>query len=318
MIPEICLGLVGAGRWGRVLIRTILEIDGIRLSALASRNPRSRALVPADCAVTQDWRALINGTFSADNSLDGLIIAAPPAAHEEIALAAIDAGLPVLVEKPLTLSAEGAELVRDRSEAASLAFMVEHTHLFHPAYRTLKQHLETLGRVPGVKSIKATAGNWGPFRNDVPVLWDWGAHDISMCLDLMKASPGDYTARRLEQRTVDGGCGETISISLGFLGEGTAEIRLSNLVEHRERRLEVTLGDDSLVYDDAAEHKLTVQRGIGAQPAPLSYAPKLPVTVAIEEFADAIRTGQTQPENLNLAVDVVRLLENLEKSMTEI
>ena len=317
MIPEICLGLVGAGRWGRVIIQTILEIDGTRLSALASRNPGSRDMVPVDCAITKNWQALINGTFSTSNSLDGLIIAAPPAAHQKITLAAIDAGMPVLVEKPLTLSVEGAALVRDRAEAASVTVMVEHTHLFHPAYRALKQHLETLGGPPAVTSIKATAGNWGPFRNEVPVLWDWGAHDISMCLDLMGSSPGDYTARRLEQRTVDDGCGETICIFLDFPGVGIAEIRLSNLVGRRERRIEVTVGDKILVYDDVAEHKLTVQRGIGAQPTPLSYAPRLPVTVAIEEFSAAIRTGQTQPEKLDLAVEVVRLLENLETRLSK-
>lgn len=318
MKSEISLGLIGAGRWGQVLIKTIREVGGARLTALASGNPQSHEFVPADCTITADWRELVTGSFSADVSLDGLIIAAPPAAHEDIVLAAIEASLPVLVEKPLTLSARGAALIYERAKTASVLVMVEHTYLYHPAYRALKQHLGTLGGAAVVTSIKATGGNCGPYRNDVPVLWDWGPHDISMCLDLMEARPSDHYARILEQRLVDGGYGEAIGISLSFPGGARADIQISNLSECRERRLEVFSGDELLIYDDTVDTKLVRRSGPGALPVPLSYASRLPVTVAIEEFVSAVRSGQVMPENLDLAVDVVGLLEILENSMAKI
>src|SRR5229473_890850 len=98
MATPVRLGLIGAGRWGRNYLRTIAATPGVRLARLASRNPDSVRLAPADCAVTPDWRDLLDR-----NALDGVIIATPAALHAEMALAAMDAGLPVLVEKPLTM-----------------------------------------------------------------------------------------------------------------------------------------------------------------------------------------------------------------------
>jgi len=46
-----------------------------------------------------------------------------------------------------------------------------------------------LGGAAKVKRITARAGSWGPFRSDIPVLWDWGAHEIAMTLDVMGEFP---------------------------------------------------------------------------------------------------------------------------------
>ena len=40
-----------------------------------------------------------------------------------------------------------------------------------------------------IREIAAVAGNRGPYREDVAVLWDWGPHDVAMALDLVGASP---------------------------------------------------------------------------------------------------------------------------------
>jgi len=305
-------GLIGAGRWGRVFINTIGQIDGVRLAALASRNPESRQLVPPDCTLSANWRALIDGAAGSGKPLDGLIIATPPATHAEIALAAIDADLPVLVEKPLSLSARQAEEIRARSESRSVVALVEHTHLFSPAYRALKQRLGASGGAAEVTAIEGTASNWGPFRKDVPVLWDWGAHDIAMCIDLMASVPDKFSVRRLEKRNQDEGIGETLEISMGFADNAWAEIRLSNLADHKERRLEVICRGETLIYDDTVDAKLTYRRGLNGKVIPIPHAPTPPLTVAVEEFAEAVHQGRTDNESMKLAVDVVKTLERLE------
>ena len=64
------LGLIGAGRWGKVYIRTIAGLEGIQLAHLASGNPDSKSLVGSDCKVSTDWQGLI-----ANKSVSGVIIA---------------------------------------------------------------------------------------------------------------------------------------------------------------------------------------------------------------------------------------------------
>ena len=292
------LGLIGAGRWGRNYIRTIDALPGVRLSRLASRNPDSVRIAPADCAVVPDWRDLLDR-----NALDGVIIATPPGLHAEMALAAIDAGLPVLIEKPLTLDiAQARALSRKALERRAIA-MVNHTHLFHPAYRALKSLLPDYGLI---REIRAEAGSLGPFRLDTPVLWDWGAHDVAMCIDIMRERPSRVSARILERREVAGGHGETLRLELEFPNRVGATIVVSNILATKTRRLTVTCDRAALVYDDFAAEKLLVHAR--EQRHAVAFEPDLPLSVVVREFAAAISTRTFDATALDTGLSVVETL----------
>ena len=301
MTLPLRLGLIGAGRWGRNYIKTLAALEGVRLARLASRNSDSAALVDSGCIISTDWRELI-----ACGDLDGVIIATPPALHAEMARAAVAAGLPVLVEKPLTLSLAEAQDLRDFVAARAGYAMVGHTHLFHPAYRALKRIAPQYG---AVRAIWAEAGNHGPFRPEVPVLWDWGAHDIAMCLDLLGALPAHSNARLVERRQLDEGVGEIVELHLDFPGGIPADIRVGNILP-RQRRFTVQCATATLVYDDLVSEKLVViPSGSGhSAVCPIDVAPDLPLSVVVREFATAIANRSRDLSGLDLGVRVVKEL----------
>jgi predicted dehydrogenase len=282
------LGLAGAGRWGRNYIRTIAGLGDLRLARVASGNPATAGLVPADCQVVGSWRDLID-----PSSLDGIILATPPSTHAEIARAAIVAGIPLLIEKPLALSAADARAIRELALKHRVLVLVEHTHLFSPAFRMLKV---LAARHGGVREIHGEAGNQGPHRNDVSVLWDWGPHDVAMCLDLMQAAPTSVACA---------GMAETVEIRLAF-PSCLASILLSNKID-KARRFSVRCADAELVYDDLAAHKLLLDG------KPVVIAADLPLTVAVREFAEAIAAGRADQGSLDLGVSVVEVLEACER-----
>lgn len=293
MSSSLRLGLIGAGRWGRNYIRTLGSTPGARLAALASRNAASADLVPADCEIHADWRDLITR-----GRLDAVIVATPPALHAEMALAAIDAGLPVLIEKPLCLEVGQAAAIRERAAARGVLAMVGHTHLFHPAYRALKARLHQQGPI---RTLHAEAGNFGPYRPDVPVLWDWGAHDVAMALDLVGLMPERVAAIQLEHRLVEGGLGETVTARLDFPGGAAAQLRWSN-VAAKCRRLTVVCERGVLVYDDLAADKLAMDG------EPVVIASDLPLAVTVAEFAAAVAAGSRDAASVALGVRVVEVL----------
>ena len=297
------LGLIGAGRWGSNYIRTVASLPNVRLARLASRNPDSARLAPAACAIVADWRELLD-----PRELDGVIVATPPRLHAEMALAAIDAGLPVLVEKPLTLSVAEAHAVRNRARERGVFALVGHMHLFHPAYRMLKLIQPRYGEI---RAIRGEASNHGPYRPDVPVLWDWGAHDLAMCLDLIGAPPEQSAVTILEHESVDGGIGETVQLELAFASGVSASLRLSNLSEKR-RWLAVQCERGVLVYDDLAAQKLVVTEG--ASKHAIEIADDLPLSVAVREFAASIRSGNRDLSELDLGLRVVETLALLQSS----
>ena len=162
------LGLIGAGRWGRNYIKTIRNLEGIGLTYLASRNPKARQWVDEDCKITKKWKEVAD----VDN-IDGVIIVTPPRLHAEMTRFFLDVGLPVLVEKPLTMNLGEAETLLEFAENKGSIVLVDHTQLFNPAWKSFKDYASGMGKVLKIESI---AGNWGPFRRETPVLWDWGPH----------------------------------------------------------------------------------------------------------------------------------------------
>lgn len=309
---DMGLGLVGAGRWGKVFIRTLAGMEGVRLAALASRNPRSRSLVSPQCLVTPDWRELI-----AAGKVEGLIVATPPHTHAEIAQAAIRAGLPVLIEKPLALDSNEARATLDLAGRESVLVMVEHTHLFSPAYRSLKARLDRIGGAEAISSIRGRAGNWGPFRRHTPVLWDWGAHDVAMVLDLLGSRPVRVSARRTRLEKIEEGIGERIEIDLHFTGGRKASIELSNLMRRKRRFLAVDCATMTLIYDAVAGHRLVVHEPPAAAALAIPVCPTPPLTVALGEFVQAIAAGSQDLSGLRLAVDVVAVLERCARTLKD-
>ena len=307
--PLVRLGLIGAGRWGRNFIRTIRAMDGVALAWVASANPDTPALAGESCPVDPDWRRLLAG-----GDADAVVIATPPALHAEMTLAAVAHGLPVLVEKPLTLDLAEAEGLLAEVDRRRGYVLVDHVHLFNPAYRALKAAVAGLGTI---KAITATAGAHGPFRTDTPVLWDWACHDIALCADLLGVMPETVGIRPVRRQ----GPGAVYHIVLGFsLGGGAEKVEATlvcgNLFDERVRRFAVETAGGTLTFDDFGAQPL-VLREAGGTERPLPVASVKPLDNAILTFAQAVRQGERSAAPLRFAVGVVEALDRLDRALAE-
>lgn len=110
---------------------------------------------------------------------DGLIIATSGASHYEVAMQDIQS-LPLLIEKPLTMSAKQARrLLRtireNRDSVWTPIVFTGHTHLYSPAWRAFRAKHQG-----DVQTVYAQAG--GPCK--LPPKWDWGPHLVALCYDI--------------------------------------------------------------------------------------------------------------------------------------
>ena len=297
----IRLGLVGAGMWGTNYIHTITGLSGVSLARLASRNPKSAGLVDSKCIIHENWIELIKA-----GDLDGIIIASPSDTHAEIVLAAISQKLPVLVEKPMNLSVFDAERVLHSAQSEDAIVMVDHLHLYSAAWEAIKHQAHFLGAVRGISS---TSGNWGPFKKDRPVLWDWGSHDIAMCINLMGRGPEEAKLICLDARNG----GETLALTLRF-GDVIANIALSNLYVEKKRLFAICFEGGELVYNDTL---------VGGDKVRLKTSPHdpgrtfklhagMPLERAVIAFCDAILRGSPEWNDVVLGAKVVETLSRLE------
>jgi predicted dehydrogenase len=294
--PEavIRLGLIGAGRWGKNFIRTIRGLNGVTLSALCSRHPDSRSLVDFPCKILRDWHDLVGNDLC-----DGVIIATPPDTHAEILGAMIRARIPSMVEKPLTLDLQEALDLQQLLRQNPTPVLVDHTYLFHPAYRELKRLSSQLGPI---RSIQSEGGGPGPFRPSYTALWDYGPHDISMCLDLLGKTPQSVTCKAFEANE-----GGKYECDLLFPGNVRASIKVGNLASTKVRILTVRHDEHALTFDDLSPQKLRLDN------TPITVVEKLPLQTAVETLVSGIRSGTTEP--FELAVEVIRTLHVAQQSL---
>lgn len=306
----IRLALVGAGRWGRNYIRTIAALDDVRLVAVASRNPETVALVPAGCVIVEDWRAIVDAP-----DVDGVIIASPPASHAEILIASVEHGKAVLVEKPVVMLRSDATLIRSALARRDTTILVGHTHLFHPAFRTLCREASVLG---SIRSITSSAGNRGPYRRDASVIWDWAPHDLAMCLKLVPGPARVVRAARLEAESIHGVDAERLALELALSGSIPARITVSSMDE-RHRWFAAEFESCTLVFRDFVESNLAryahghdIHSNSGTA---IATDDERPLTRAVMEFAANIRTMCRDRGSIDLGLAIVDLIADAESML---
>ena len=296
------LGLIGAGRWGRNYIRTLDALPGVRLAAVASRNPETQTRVGSDVQVLPEWESILN------LGLDGLILAVPPTAQPAIALRAIEARLPLLLEKPMALNPALAQEIATQAQARNVYVAVNHIYLHHPAFIQLKRCLAETGEP--ITAIRTHSGNHGPFRANWNALWDWGPHDVAMALDL---TGGPVTVKQAQVNTQDNdrpGAG-TYSVKLNLPGGVSTQLQFGNLMPRRIRQLNVVTSVGEYVFDEAAENCLTFRSS--EQESVILVAKERPLDNAIRTFTQQVRQSGGHCPSLSESIAVVDVLAQAEK-----
>ena len=118
-----------------------------------------------------------------DDSIAGVVIAAPAEYHAELTIKAFKAGKHVYVEKPISLSVKDAQDMIDASAEAGRILMVGHLLQYHPVFLKLKQMVAD-GELGNLRYIYSRRLSLGKLRTAENVLWSFAPHGISMILTL--------------------------------------------------------------------------------------------------------------------------------------
>lgn len=241
----IRIALCGMGYWGRNLFRVLSTNPGLRLEAVV--DARAEAIEPLRAAHPAILFGTDLGAALARRDIDAVVIATPVSSHYDLARRALEAGKHVLVEKPVCATeGEAADLV-GRSDAAGRVLMVDHTFLFHPAVRKLRELMDsdTLGHVSYYDSQRI---NLGLFQPDVNVLWDLAPHDLSILDSLFGTEPLAVEASGYCH--INAGSPDIAYVTLHYRGAMVAHLNLSWMSPVKMRRVAVGGSDKMVVWDD--------------------------------------------------------------------
>jgi predicted dehydrogenase len=334
-LRPVGIAVVGAGYWGRNLVRNALESPATRLTAMydsdlarASRLASSLSGVDA----IGDLQALLD-----EPTVEAIAVATPPATHLEVTMAAIEAGKHVLVEKPLASSyADGLALV-NAAEEHGVVLMCDHTYCYTPAVQQIRElvHSGVLGEVQFVDSVRI---NLGLVQRDVNVLWDLAPHDLSIldfilpegCMPLAVAAHG--------ADPIGAGQACVAYLTLQLPGGAIAHAHVNWLSPIKVRTTTIGGSNRTLVWDDLnPSQRISVyDRGVDLadsarldaddrRRAIVSYrsgdmvAPALPEREALQgvmaEFAQCIRSGRVSRTDGRSGLRVLDILEAASRSL---
>ena len=311
---------VGAGVWGRNLVRTFAEL-GV-LAWVCDLDPAVRADVESALPA-----AKTTGSFDDvlnDPAVTAVVLATPAETHAALTRRALQAGRDVFVEKPLSLSLHEAQELVEVAARCSRVLMVGHLLWYHPAVLKLKALIDS-GELGRIQYIYSNRLNLGRIRREENILWSFAPHDISVILGLVGEMPhaidafgGNYLRERIADVTVS---------LLAFPSGVKAHIFVSWLHPYKEQKL-IVVGDRKMAVFNAMEahDKLLLYPHI------INWNNQLPVparaeaqTVAVENaeplrneclhFMECVRTRQTPRTDGREATRVLTVLEACQRAL---
>lgn len=325
----IRIAVIGCGYWGPNLIRNLAELDVYQLVACCDlREERLRPIArryPYVETLASPERVL------GRSDIDAVAIATPISTHYQLAKQALLAGKHVLVEKPLTRTAEQAEDLIQTARKAARVLMVDHVFVHTGAVQKIRQIIDN-GELGDIYYVDAVRVNLGLFQTDVNVIWDLAVHDISIIDYLMGDQPLAVSA--IGASHIDHKLENIAYIGCRYPKGVLGHIHVNWLAPVKVRRMLVGGSRKMIVYDDLepSEKVKVYEAGVQMisdpmeiQQAKIGYrmgdvhVPQLDRAEALrrvcEHFAECITGGRQPLTDGEAGLRVVSVLEAVQRSL---
>lgn len=287
------VGLVGCGRWGRLILRDLMLLGATVEVADPDADAREAALAAGAVAAHPDA-----GGFSP--SPDGYVVASPATTHAEVTAPLLGAGKPIVVEKPLTADPDSAR--RLAAEGEGRLFMMDKWRR-HPGVEALAE-IGRSGRLGEVLAIRSYRVGWGRSQADVDAWWTLLPHDLSIARHILGHLP---EARRVSF-PVPGRKDSDFQVELG--GEAgptvTTEVSTSQPVSHRSVILIAEGGSAQLPFAEAGH--VLVSRAGRREPKRFDIPNRQPLKADLRAFLRFLDGG---PPPLTSGADGAEAVERI-------
>lgn len=337
--PALRVGLLGYGVAGAVFHAPLVAATpGLELAAVVTRDVQRRAQAGAahpGAQLLDDAEQLLAARP------DLVVVASPNRTHVPLALAAVEAGLPVVVDKPFAASSADAERVLAAAEQAGLLLTVFQNRRWDGDFLTVRRLVDE-GRLGVVRRFESRFERWRPEvkpgwrERTAPeeaggLLFDLGSHLVDQALQLL--GPVEAVHAELDVRRIGTAVDDDAFVSLRHVGGARSHLWASSVASHLGPRFRV-LGDRAAYVVDGLDVQEAALRA-GARPGedgwgeappsdwgqlgvPGRFEPVRTERGAYEAFyagvVRALREGGPPPVEARSAVAVLRVLEAAARS----
>jgi predicted dehydrogenase len=279
----IRVAVVGVGEFGRNHVRVWREIEGAELAGIVDTNAGRARQVAAEFGVP----IIPSIDALATARVDAVSLAVPTQVHARIGCALFDAGLDVLVEKPMAASLDEADRLIAAARCSGRILQVGHVERFNPAASAAQ---EIVSR-PMFFEVHRL-GIFTPRSLDIDVVYDVMIHDLDILLSLAHAPVEDLKAVGIPVIT------DKVDIAharIEFSNGAVANVTASRVSTERVRKMRFFQEREYISLDFTRQDALRIrvqpgspQPGIGFEK--LATSPEEPLRAELRAFAESVRT----------------------------
>jgi len=285
------IGLIGVGRHGSRYVQHLLhDLPGAALTAIC-RKSGAGSYPGTDIPVFSDYHAMI-----ADPRVHAVVVVTPPSLCHAICLAAVEAGKPILIEKPLALNGREARAMVLAAEQRHVLLMTAQTMRFDPTIVLLREQLGTIQGLHSARLIShiETRANLIASKNGpvaVGALLEVGIH----LLDLIRFLAGQDICEVQCTMTpaADSGPETRVRAQIRTCGDIVCALDIARVEMQRQGTAE-WIGTSATIKADWVARTVTRTGHDGVSQA-WTVEPRPTVLATLQAFVEAIRTETAPP-----------------------
>lgn len=281
-------GVIGAGIMGRNHARMLSALPGIKLCDVMEPDPARREDVTGtlNCKGHADFESFLK------SDLDIAVIASPNETHKELGVALLEAGVHVLVEKPIAPTVEDARALIAAASANQRQLMVGQIERFNPAVQAAKKACE------GEDIIAITIARVGPFpprMSKIGIIIDLGVHDIDI---IRMISGSEIKEVQALLSSVHAEREDNALLQFRTANNVIAQINTNWTTPYKHRSMQIAtsrkfISADLMTRQVVEYSDYTTDGAFRTRPIPVQSAD--PLRQELEAFIACVRTGEKPP-----------------------
>jgi predicted dehydrogenase len=304
-MPPIRVAVVGAGQFGQNHIRVVNQSTRATLVAVVDTDEvkAKTAAQKYGCSAVTDFREL-------RGQIDAAIVATPTSSHAGAGCALMEAGIDVLIEKPIASDLASADRLIEAANARRRILQVGHLERFNPAIAALEK-ITTLPLFFEVHRLSA----FSPRSLDVDVVLDLMIHDIDIVLSLLDAELEEIRAAGISilSAKVD-----IANVRLQFQGGCVANLTASRVSTERVRKLRLFQPQQYISLDYGRQNAVVFTVGADRQISfsELQTVKGEPLALQFDAFLDSVESrsepklnGPVARHTLQVALTILDKIE---------
>lgn len=291
------IAIIGLGKWGKILLKEFSKKTCVSVCVTKGNQKNISWLHKHYPKIkhSKNYQDVLN-----DMSIDAVIIATPISTHYSLILEALNSRKHVFTEKPLSENFSDAQYLQTIALKKKLCLFVGHVFVYHPILNKIKKLIKN----DSVIYFSLKWNKFGTFEENI--VFNLLSHEISILLELI-GIPKNLSIISSQGIISDS---DILTINVFFSKNCSGIISIDRISENKEKSVSIITNNQFLLWQDYDLYSLNKKTKKFNK---IFHSDQSSLTNEINEFLKNLKIRHSNTNNLQIAIDTIKLLSNLKR-----